>query len=698
MRPNIERLESRHLLSTLPIIETQHEQIPAFGTGGTEIVVPVCPSANNTAWEGTSRTVDYIIPAGVTVTVDDMTDAAREIQVHGTLRFEPTRGTRLLAETILVMPGGTLEMKPNPGVTSEIVIADAPIDLMRDPKQHGHGIVVLGTIDIEGEDKTDWLRVAAEIPAGATTIELESPPVGWKAGDEIILPDTRQVNSADQSGFLLSLSGRYYIDDTLVNQDEKFVIASVSGSTVMLATPTQFAHGGARDADGMLRYLPHVGNLTRSVTIRSENPAGVRGHFMSTGEAQTSIINAAFDEMGRTTAAILSAENQVGRYPVHLHHLELTAAPLANGEQWHIAGIAIDTSPRWGLAIHNSHFGRLEDSVVYNAVGSGIVTEDGSETGNEILRNFVVRSDGSGDLLEARNSAFSDAAHEGAGFWLRGVERTVFDGNVAANAQFAGFVTFQFPSHSRQVSLPVEQGSTQRRTKLIGENSPASFSENEAYGALQVGFDIWNMIAPFAMEDSVVWNASRTALLSHYDNTPNDVHGFVALFDPAKSQNNSGIAGSGSWNGTDIEISGATTGISLVIDSSRLVGLEMNNDTDILVTNQFVRTPRTVEILDAELNGNVGLDMLWTPSVHFSVPSYFTSEIVTLQLRGGPTYRAYYASQAGSFIVPDGPKGAPRPGMTNDEVFAEIGKSIAGAIVPEDAVTISGHNGLFSEE
>jgi hypothetical protein len=53
---------------------------------------------------------------------------------------------------------------------------------------------------------------------------------------------------------------------------------------------------------------------------------------------------------------------------------------------------------KWGLTIHGSHDGLIKDNIVLNYTGSGIVTEDGSESHNVFDHNFVVQCASFGSL------------------------------------------------------------------------------------------------------------------------------------------------------------------------------------------------------------------------------------------------------------------------------------------------------------
>src|SRR4029453_10500065 len=85
--------------------------------------------------------------------------------------------------------------------------------------------------------------------------------------------------------------------------------------------------------------------------------------------------------------------NQIGRYPVHFHHLSGPTTPPPNG-QFVLKGSVIERSLKWPVAGHNSHYGVIEDNVAYNWKGAGFVTEDGSETEVIFRRNFALRGTG----------------------------------------------------------------------------------------------------------------------------------------------------------------------------------------------------------------------------------------------------------------------------------------------------------------
>jgi len=217
------------------------------------------------------------VGAGHSVVYDVASDAKLAcIDLRGHLSFATDANTRMKTGNLMVMDGGYLEVgraaKPvSANVTAAIIIADQKIDRKLDPAELGTGIESLGKITMHGAVKMPtFARLAKEPLAGQTTLTLEQPATAWKTGDHIVIPDTRQLRESQRG-------------DSYQPQDEKIEIASISGAQVTLKSALKFDHKGARNGDDKLEFLPHVGNLTRNVIVRSENPNGTRGHmiFMS---------------------------------------------------------------------------------------------------------------------------------------------------------------------------------------------------------------------------------------------------------------------------------------------------------------------------------------------------------------------------------------------------------------------------------
>ncbi|MDA1183801.1 MAG: right-handed parallel beta-helix repeat-containing protein [Acidobacteria bacterium] len=466
------------------------------------------------------------IEAGHDVVYDVASDVRLDcIEVNGRLRFSTDASTHMRIVNLTVMDDGVLEVgtEAQPvarDAMAEIIIADQATDDGLDPAQIGTGIQGLGTVRMHGAVKpTTFLRLAAEPLAGQTTLLLEDEPAGWAAGDEVVIPDTRQLRERDRrAGF--------------VSRDERLRVRSVAGNRVTLEAALQFDHVGARTPEGTLEFLPHVGNLTRNVLIRSENPEGTRGHTIFMARADVDIRYVAVQGMGRTKMGPLdntmfdgdghmihAGENQIGRYAIHFHHYFGPTTTPEDGYQFQLIGNAVDEAPKWGVTIHNSHYGLVRDNVVYNTGGAGIATEDGNEAFNVFEHNFAMRIAGSGDF--APRSGYGgptpDPGGEGAGLWFRGPHNYIRN-NVAANADAVGFGLAAGGLGS--IRIPAFKGADPTlQSETVELDTTASgvleFTNNEAYGAIQAGA-VWGWNGE--VTNFRVWHPSRHGVTA----TPTD--------------------------------------------------------------------------------------------------------------------------------------------------------------------------------
>ena len=67
-----------------------------------------------------------------------------------------------------------------------------------------------------------------------------------------------------------------------------------------------------------------------------------------------------------------------------------------------LIGNAIDGGTKWGIAIHNTHYGLVSDNVLYNIGGAFLMAEAVCESYNIIERNFGARAFGSGRSQRGR--------------------------------------------------------------------------------------------------------------------------------------------------------------------------------------------------------------------------------------------------------------------------------------------------------
>jgi Domain of unknown function (DUF4082)/Bacterial Ig-like domain/G8 domain/IPT/TIG domain/Viral BACON domain/Putative binding domain, N-terminal len=616
------------------------------------------------------------IATGNTVTYSGVSDAALAcVGIQGQLTFGTAANTRLTVGTLMVYEVGGLTIgtagAPVPaGVTAELVVANRPLNTSTDPEQFGTGVLALGTVKIYGAEKTPtWTRLATEPRAGNTTLTLSQPVAGWRAGDRLVLPDTRHLKWNEVTGWARTTP-----------QWEELTLSAISpdGRVLTLSSPLRFDHLGGRDGatgNDALRFLPHVGNLTRNVIVRSQSPisaGGVQGHVLFTHMADVDIRYAAFRDLGRTRAAPTGAGNQIGRYPVHFHHLmgPMTTTP-ANGYQYTFVGNAVDggstvNNRRWAVAVHNTHYGLVSDNVLYNYGGALLTTEDGSESYNVIERNFAVRGTGTGGRLGEGN--------EGQGFWFRGPNNYV-RGNVAANFDSdeteASYGYKYFMRLLGTVRIPTAKGQDPAAYVAVdGNNLPIlDFSDNEVYGVAQ-GLTYWwlssqDPTAPPDPKESVfrnlrIWHVYNAAVY-HYPSARVRFDGLTILGqDPASSA----CCGRG-WHGedyaaTDIrlvnaDIEGMITGIKWSAAGTGLQVIEnstLRNQTDMYLKTMYSANgpgwlpARRVIANNVNFQGGTTIAMDWSVTGQSNTTQRDTILVYAYKGVASDNFQVFYNQQA----------------------------------------------------
>ena len=179
-----------------------------------------------------------VVPAGATVELpaESQFDA---IEVSGTLRVSRQHDTLCRFTHLQVLPGGTLDM----GTTAdpvlrnvEFVIRDVPLDVVDDPYQWGNSIFNLGTWTACGRSLRTWTTMN-EVQAGATIITLDVPP-DWQVGDELLIPDTRQMLTWPWYQF------QYPYTSVAPRRESPVRIAAINsnGNSILLTKPLDFEH------------------------------------------------------------------------------------------------------------------------------------------------------------------------------------------------------------------------------------------------------------------------------------------------------------------------------------------------------------------------------------------------------------------------------------------------------------------------
>ena len=661
------------------------------------------------------------VPSGITVNYDVVSDAAlASVVIDGTLVFRTDGPTRLVATVVQVMPSGTLEIGREgapiaANVKAEIVLADQALDPKADPDQYGTALIGLGTIRMHGAlVEPTFARLAAEPAAGQTALRLDAASVtGWQSA-RLILPGTNQ---------LLGRGPEW----------EELVSTSASGGNVTLASPLAFDHRGARDADGNLNFMPHVGNLSRNVIVRSENPQGTRGHVIFVHRADVDIRYSLFKDLGRTTIDPLDRQrNHIGRYSLHLHHVVGPTKPQSNGYQFTLIGNALDGGLKWGITVHDAHYGLIRDNVIYNVGGAGIMTEDGSETGNVFDHNFVVRAWGTGSQRADERRADRDWGYEGSAFWFRGPNNYVRN-NVGANTN--SFAVSYMMVDVSEVEVPSKQGSDPARSSKTTNMMAVpllEFTNNEIY-ASAAGITIWNLGANCCTEvydvpnsvlhKTTLWHIASVGF-SGYSSNKVVFDGWTqrgdttVLADPNASVKafdfGDYIVRHTVIRNSDIQ--GLRVGIMLPLKIGDARDIYGRKPGTLLIENSVLKN--VINVLGDTMYGVTGGGEMLVPrlttirgvrfgrvptdiggATHYDVLMRFNPEngpnsnvvvadevwIYDYNNTPGDNFRVYYKEQAPTYRVPETrPQivGAPAPGLTNADSWSRYKVAIAGSVAP----------------
>lgn len=417
------------------------------------------------------------------------------VRVPAALVFANDRNTMMVTQLLAVNHGATLEADYNNNFTCEIIYPDVAINSSLDPNEWGNGFIGLGTTHICGKTRLRKVQPVSEPLTGHTSITLAASAAGWTVGDVLLFPDTRQ--------FYWQISpGNPYADKSQQWEERTITAISGDGLTITLNAALQFDHKGARDIDNVLTFKPWIANITSNVLMRSANKDGTRGHMAIPHRAHFEICNIRIQDMGRTTNEVHSSTNKKGRYAVHFHHLigpERTPAEQANpliyqyefteNVVYNYMPADVTKLPRGAIIIHDSHYGLIQNNVVYNCSGAGIVTETGPESYNLIDNNYVCNIAFSGNSENLRGSA--DSWHTGTAYWFMGVNNYITN-NVTCGAT-KGYVFWPYGLFEDQ-PIPLEKGGDPHHDfELVNMRAipVPEFSDNEAGGTMGAGFEPW---------------------------------------------------------------------------------------------------------------------------------------------------------------------------------------------------------------
>jgi G8 domain len=295
------------------------------------------------------------------------------------------------------------------------------------------GVMHGGALQLYGESKRAWTRLATTAAVGATTIELADPPVAWRVGDQIAIAPS----------------------DFDALEAERRSITAINGNTLTLNVPLTHAHWGAvpqHYAGHTLDMRAEVGNLTRNIVVRSaqnevrvlpgfdperrdaqgrQNGDGARlesgrfgGHMMFMANSIVHLKNIEVTEMGQ--------QGMLGRYPVHWHLNQDTSRGSF------IRGSSVHSNFQRGVVIHQSNYVDVDSNVIYDTPGHAVFVEDGIERFNSFTNNLIMKV---AYVLRKHRLSLKDPGNEGldraerqSGFWITNPQNRL-RGNVVAGVE-----------------------------------------------------------------------------------------------------------------------------------------------------------------------------------------------------------------------------------------------------------------------
>ena len=594
-----------------------------------------------------SNGADVLIPRGRVLWYGKESNARlNTLRVDGRLRFASHRNTKMLVDTFVVSSDGNLRigMENDPiqaNKTTQIIFtSDTAIDTQWDKTQLSRGLISEGKIEIYGAEKLDFVALKTNAFKGDNELVLDLPagqdsPSGWKVGDRLALGGTKYRNNAADEN-----NTRYH--------DEELTITAINGNRINF-TNDDISTGDNR----ILRFdhlLPegfenelnlYVANTTRNISFSTENganaPTKQRGHVMFMHNPNVVVQNAGFYNLGRTDKNKLlddpgqnvdgsagSGNNPRGRYAVHFHKTGLDP----NQNSALAKGNAVVGSPGWGL-VHHASNAVLEDNVVFDVVGAGIVAEAGNEIGawRNNLTMKMTGDDQRGEIdLNGPREFLFDFGFNGEGYWVQGAALLEMEGNIAVSSR-TGVSFFGSDAGSedlREVQkisidyLPSELGDIAKGTadeglidvsavpvrKLSGFESYNTGDGIFSWGKMQnkdgqLSFNFGNddEVRPahsfrWSVDDFKLWNIVGSGVALKY-NSNVDLDNGLILGKPQR-KTSSGVSVNDSSNRlkfNNLQIEGFVNGIRVPYDADKdFVGSRIENSSFFDNQNVFATT------------------------------------------------------------------------------------------------------------
>ncbi|MFV0257035.1 MAG: hypothetical protein ACK5PP_01110 [Acidimicrobiales bacterium] len=207
----------------------------------------------------------------------------------------------------------------------------------------GIWVVGAGQLDVQGHQRTGWVRLAGPAAAGDIVLTLDRAPANWAVGDAIAVAPTA---SPDTRGFASAF-------------DEATVVA-IDGATVTLDQPLAADHPLV---DGT--WSAEVMNLTRNVRFEGTETTGAapstdgRAHLFIRSERPQNLRHLQIRWFGPRRPFDEFTDGVPGRYSMHFHH---------NGDGSRgslVEGVVVRDSGNSAFVPHASNGITMRDNIAY---------------------------------------------------------------------------------------------------------------------------------------------------------------------------------------------------------------------------------------------------------------------------------------------------------------------------------------------
>lgn len=404
--------------------------------------------SNPATWDGAvPEAGDTVtIPAGKTVVLDTSPPPLAGLEVNGTLRFEDKP---LTLRSGWIMVHGKMEVgTPQDRFESRARIVLTGSDRSQNVMNMGAKVlgVMGGTLDVHGQERAGWTRLAATATKGASKLALVDAS-GWRAGDKIVVAST----------------------DYDPGQAEERTITAVSGNTVALDQPLAYTHWGTVQtvAGAPVDERAEVGLLSRNVTIEGEEATsgdGFGGQIMVMNEHMDGMTRPGVARIDGAELTRMGQKNVLRRYPLHFHMLG------AAGDSSYLKNSSIHETFNRCLTVHGTDKLDIAGNVCHDHLGHGYFFEDGAETDNNVTGNLGLTTR---RPVEGERLLPSDRSP--ATFWITNPDNNVRN-NVAAGSEGFGF-WLAFPEHP--TGLSSDPDVWPRRTPLGVFSGNVAHSNND---------------------------------------------------------------------------------------------------------------------------------------------------------------------------------------------------------------------------